>query len=275
MEIPHCHNCGAELGGRYCAECGQQHVPLPLSLGTLSGELLGVQFVGGAESKLLRTTLAFFARPGLLTAEFLAGRRVRYIAPLQIYAAAGTAFFASVALNQDGPPLLLRMLRTPPKPGTPIPPEARLLDHELGRHVQRFQALTREERHDLMNDTYQRFSGSAMFLLVPAIAALLWLRYRRAKRTFSEHVIFALHIQAFAYVASLAAVWAPFAWFAAVRWLVLVAIAVYAFLAFRRVYDHRRPRWSTIATFAGLGAIYAAMLVVTIFTLAAIAMMRA
>lgn len=250
-------------------------MPLPLTLGALSGELLGVQSVGGAESKMRRTAWAFIGRPGFLTAEFVAGRRVRYLAPLQIYAAAGTLFFASVAMNSDGPPLLLRMLRTPRKPGAPPSPEVRLINHELGRHVQRFQALSREERHDLVNDTYQRYSGSAMFVLVPVIAALLWARYRRARRTFSEHLIFALHLQAFAYAASLAAVWSPLSWFGAVRWLVLSWIAGYGYLAIRRVYDATRPQWKTVATCLGFGAVYSALWFVTVIGLAALAVMRA
>ena len=87
-----CANCGAAVAERWCSRCGQDrgltpHVPVGEILGEALGEALSV------DSRMGRTVLPFFFRPGFLTAEYLAGRRVRYSSPLRLYLLTTVVFF--------------------------------------------------------------------------------------------------------------------------------------------------------------------------------------
>ena len=84
-EVPakQCLNCDAPLAGPFCSQCGQaaQEVVLPLRqvLADAVDEFLKW------DSRVLRTLWPLLTRPGFLTTEYLAGRRVRYVAPLRLY----------------------------------------------------------------------------------------------------------------------------------------------------------------------------------------------
>jgi hypothetical protein len=94
-----CNNCGTQLAGRYCVACGQDantHVP---TLGELIGD--GIASLLNLESRLWRTLGALFFRPGLLTQEYLAGRRARYVPPLRLYLVLSVFLFLIVSLDDN------------------------------------------------------------------------------------------------------------------------------------------------------------------------------
>src|SRR5580698_10261012 len=101
-----CQNCGAPLHGPYCAACGQHDVDYHRSLGPiLEDSLEGMLHFDG---KFFRTVRLLFTKPGFLTKEFIAGRRVSYTQPLRLYIFASLLYFASgVAFSPsiDAPPL--------------------------------------------------------------------------------------------------------------------------------------------------------------------------
>lgn len=80
---PNCLNCGAAVRGRFCIDCGQTtdtHVP---TLAEVVGDAITSIF--NLDSRLWRTVTSLFFKPGMLTREFLAGRRARYVPPLRLY----------------------------------------------------------------------------------------------------------------------------------------------------------------------------------------------
>ena len=78
-----CLNCGAELRGRYCHECGQPEQDQRLPLKALAHVV--VHEVAHVDHKILHTLRLLVFSPGALTEDFLAGRRVRHIRPLRLY----------------------------------------------------------------------------------------------------------------------------------------------------------------------------------------------
>ncbi len=81
---PHgvCADCGAEVTGRFCSNCGQAaHVHRTLL--HLGEELLhGVMHFDG---RLWRTLPLLIVNPGRLTREWVQGRRTRYVSPLAMF----------------------------------------------------------------------------------------------------------------------------------------------------------------------------------------------
>src|SRR5881394_4374372 len=92
--LTHCENCGAQLQGHWCAQCGQPAIDYRRSFRHVLTDLLN-EFLNW-DSKFFATIGLLLARPWKLTNEFLAGHRVRYVHPLRLYLLASILFFFAV-----------------------------------------------------------------------------------------------------------------------------------------------------------------------------------
>jgi uncharacterized protein DUF3667 len=92
--LTHCENCGAQLSGRYCGQCGQPAIDYRRSFRHVIVDVLD-SFLNW-DSKFFATIGWLIARPWHLTNEFLGGRRVRYVHPLRLYLLASILFFFAV-----------------------------------------------------------------------------------------------------------------------------------------------------------------------------------
>jgi hypothetical protein len=93
-----CANCHAALSGEYCAACGQRHEPHVHTVAHFASEAL--ESVSHADSRLWRTLWYLISRPGFLTQEFFAGRRVSYLPPFRLYLVISVVFFLVVSLPE-------------------------------------------------------------------------------------------------------------------------------------------------------------------------------
>src|SRR6266699_6769225 len=92
--ITHCENCGAQLHGHWCAQCGQPAIDYRRSFRHVIADLLD-EFLNW-DSKFFATIGLLLVRPWKLTNQFLAGHRVRYVHPLRLYLLASILFFFAV-----------------------------------------------------------------------------------------------------------------------------------------------------------------------------------
>jgi len=92
--LTHCENCGAELQGHWCAQCGQPAIEYRRSFRHVVADLLN-EFLNW-DSKFFTTIALLILKPWRLTNEFLAGKRVRYANPLRLYLLASILFFFAV-----------------------------------------------------------------------------------------------------------------------------------------------------------------------------------
>ena len=89
-----CENCHAKVEGAYCSECGQSVESSLKYFWTVVLHLLDDIF--SFDSRANRTILPLFFRPGFLTDEYIAGRRVHYVPPLRLYLFISIVFFLSL-----------------------------------------------------------------------------------------------------------------------------------------------------------------------------------
>ncbi|MDQ3118752.1 MAG: DUF3667 domain-containing protein [Verrucomicrobiota bacterium] len=89
--LTHCENCEAPLTGEYCAQCGQHAIDYRRSIMRLVVD--AADSLLNWDTKFLNTVTVLLARPGKLTNDFNAGRRVRYVHPLRLYLIASILFF--------------------------------------------------------------------------------------------------------------------------------------------------------------------------------------
>ena len=109
--ITHCENCGAQLEGHWCAKCGQPAIDYRRSFRHVIADLLN-EFLNW-DSKFFATIVLLLARPWILTNQFLAGHRVRYVHPLRLYLLASILFF--FAVNYGAKDLRLQPGKLSPK----------------------------------------------------------------------------------------------------------------------------------------------------------------
>ncbi|MGH8171805.1 MAG: DUF3667 domain-containing protein [Rhodanobacteraceae bacterium] len=94
-----CANCGAPMHGPYCYACGQPEKGMIRVLASVMADVLDTIF--NIDSRVFRTLFPLYFRPGYLTLEYFAGRRVRYVTPFRLFFfLCLIAFFAiQLALN--------------------------------------------------------------------------------------------------------------------------------------------------------------------------------
>lgn len=175
-----CPTCGASVASRYCGECGERMLgERDHSFMAFAGEAASEAF--SFDNRLWRTVRAL-PRPGLLTAEYVAGRRRPYLSPVQVFLLLTIVFFLL------GPDLGLG--------GTSF---ARFEQSALTRSaaeafMEAATARTGIERDALV----QRFDATAaaqqrfmILLAVPVFALLLKLLY--PGRSYVTHLAFSTH----------------------------------------------------------------------------------
>ena len=98
--LTRCENCGAQLEGHWCGQCGQAAVDYRRSFRHVVGDVLE-SFLNW-DSKFFTTMALLILKPWRLTNEFLAGKRVRYVNPLRLYLLASILFFFAVNYGEKG-----------------------------------------------------------------------------------------------------------------------------------------------------------------------------
>ena len=97
-----CANCGTALLGDHCYACGQPVKGLVRHFSSLVGDVLDSVFEW--DGRTPRTLWPLLARPGYLTLEYIAGRRIRYVSPFRLFffIAVVTFFIGKLTLSFGG-----------------------------------------------------------------------------------------------------------------------------------------------------------------------------
>lgn len=80
-----CLNCQTQLKEPYnfCPNCGQENNDNNISFGTLYKDFWSNYF--SLDSRFGRTLRPFFTKPGLITLDFISGKRVKFANPVRLY----------------------------------------------------------------------------------------------------------------------------------------------------------------------------------------------
>ncbi|MFN2564405.1 MAG: DUF3667 domain-containing protein [Gemmatimonadaceae bacterium] len=263
-----CLNCGAALTGPYCASCGQQRRDTDLTLRELLHET--AQELTQWEGKVPSTLKTLFLRPGVLTLDFLAGRRARWLLPLRLYLICSVAFFLSgplvEAITGRSARETAKITITNPDGSTTLTPETR---KEIAEGLPgRIFGVERLERAAANSGQISRVARGgypkAMFVLLPLFALLTRTAWRRRLPRYPSHLYTALHLHA-AWFGALTAYTLLTAVFTSAAAIVILQLAVityavwYGLLTARRVFGDSWVR--TIAKSAAVAAVYSACLI--------------
>jgi hypothetical protein len=247
----------------------------------------------GIDAKFPRTMSALFFKPGLLTREYMDGRVVRYIPPFRLYLLSSILFFVLLSFlsrqsdwaeraaddvtSQMYADTIAKLraagvdtmkLVHQQRMGIWVTPGGsnwadsikvnlpwKWLDKKVENNVRALSALPPNQAMRRITDTIIEQLPKVMFLLLPVFALLMKLLYARRKRYYMEHFIFALHLHAFAFLLFSVLIVFRFDWLSIAMAL---TIAVYTFLAMKRVYAQGRLK--TALKWLVLGSVYSVLL---------------
>ncbi|HET6229012.1 MAG TPA: DUF3667 domain-containing protein [Longimicrobiaceae bacterium] len=180
-----CASCGATLGGRFCEACGEERLGAHhYSLRRFLAD--AVKGVTDLDGNAARTFAALLTRPGLLTVEYLAGRRRAYLPPLRVFLLCNVLFFLLVGY------LHVSMLTTPLDVHLHYLPYSGLARRMVARAVAA-KGMPFASYEALFNGTLANEAKTLVIVLVPLFALLMQLVYVRSRRFFVEHLVFSLH----------------------------------------------------------------------------------
>lgn len=91
-----CLNCGAQVAGRYCQDCGQENVEPKESVWHFITHFFND--ITHFDGKLLSTIKLLITKPGFLSSEYVAGKRVKYLNPIRMYLFLSFLLFSLVYL---------------------------------------------------------------------------------------------------------------------------------------------------------------------------------
>jgi hypothetical protein len=244
-----CPNCSAPLDGPYCASCGQRQLDLEQPFRDLAGEAM--ESFLSFDARILRTLWPLVRRPGLLTVEYLAGRRIRYVHPFKLYFVFSVLLFLTLAISGysvvresggaqggSGVQVFVTVDEPAEEESTDKPDEPSTLDKVTNPIV-----AAAENDPTRLNKIFTERLAKSIIVLVPVFAALLGVLYRR--RRYVAHLVFSLHLHSFAFMALVIGLMIDLG--LGVREgkglgnvVSVLVIAIYSFLALRRVYGQGR-----------------------------------
>jgi len=253
-----CKNCNAVLSGRYCANCSQAadvHVPTTLEL---VHELL--EGITHSDSRLWRTLTTLWFRPGKLTEEFVAGRRVAYLPPFRLYLILSIIFFLTLSFVHTSVALIkFDEAMKPAGSAVNALPAGKLItgcqDFVAAGHpawTPRLQHICEAFIKTSADSQLHAALGTmskAMFIFLPLIAFLHMLMYWRPRYRYAEQLLFFVHLHAFYFSVAILLVvlieaansWPSIEGMTGLLETVLGwSLPVYTFMAMRRVFGRSR-----------------------------------
>lgn len=178
-----CGNCGAQLTGPYCSQCGEKKfAPHDYSIAHLFEEVL--DGLTHFDTRFLRTLRVLFTKPGELSRAYFEGGRSRYTKPLSLFIIINVVFFF-------------------------IQPHTGLFNYKYAHYVSipRYSAAVQDhlkatgETQSIyaarFNENLHHQKKSILIVAVPILALVMSLVFLGTGRTYAEHLVFSVQVYAF------------------------------------------------------------------------------
>jgi len=258
-----CQNCGTELHGEFCSACGQRDKDLHVPIKELASEFIEV--LPAFDERLMRSLRLFLFKPGILTLEFITGKRKTYISPFKLYFIISFVFFflGSLSISERkqelqeelgyGDSLQTEKMKDSttlsiknPNSGvtfsiTGVDPVERTFGKTF---IDGFK--TGQKNPHQFFEKIREHLPKILFLLLPVFAVLLKIIYHRSGILYIRHLIFSFHFHAFVFLILLFDVLYEAALpkgFHIYGNLILLTIPVYLYYGLKNVYH--QSHWKT------------------------------
>ena len=183
-----CPECGAALVGDFCHACGEKRpaardLSIKYFFSEAAQELTSVE-----HSKLFHTVRALLFSPGRLTNEWRAGRRRRYLKPLNLcLGILALNFFAYSVYKPVSMFDIEKFIRQEKR-------------EDSMKVFERFAArknLSLPELFERLSEKWQRYVSLSTLIFIGGFALVLQLVFVLRRRYFVEHLVFSMHFVSF------------------------------------------------------------------------------
>lgn len=243
-----CANCGEALAGPFCYRCGERRLePEHVTIRHFAGESL--EAITDLDGRLWRSVRLLFTHPGQLTADYMAGRRQRYVRPLQLFLLFNVVYF--VFQSAAGQTTYT----------TPLDTHLNLVHGALARRMVSAEIEGDEvpfvQYEATFNAVTANQAATLIIAMIPVFALLLFALHGRLRRPYVEHLVLSAHFYAYLLLveALLLGILFPIRLLARTVglnlaflngdgfWLpvMVAAICYFLFFALRRVYGQSAP----------------------------------
>lgn len=273
-----CTNCGNDIHDKFCSHCGQENLELKEPFWNFIFHSIGHYF--HFDSKFFLTIKPLLTKPGQLSIDYIAGKRIRFIHPVSLFLFISLVYFLIGPLFQSKdwqPSLISENAEQTAKLRTALQKTA---DNSLLLHKKNPDSLTSvkkdnflvkqfKKKQTLLDKSYggkfswvkayQKHESKTYFILMPFFAFLLMLNFRKNKKYYMEHLIFTIHLQSFYFLFSLLLSFllfiSPFDFFdKIISGIGLLFILWYIYTAIKLFYQ--REKWVVIRKMIGLLFLY-------------------
>lgn len=233
-----CLNCGAEVKGHYCSECGQPNYEPRESFRHILTHFITDYL--HLDEKFFSSLKYLLFKPGFLTNEFNAGKRVKFVHPFRLYIFITIVFFIVQSVDQkhknkkDNDPIRIDTLSNEQQEtlqDTIVYDNGEIAvdkgfeqvsDTSVEQYLARQDSLPEEQRDgfikryfnkktitankndfnfgDKVNETFKKNIPKMMFLILPIFALILSMFFRKKKLFYVEHFYHSVYLHSFFYL---------------------------------------------------------------------------
>ncbi len=259
-----CPPCGSVRAGKFCANCGEKR----LADEDFTLKKYALQALDGLthfEGKFFKSFKLLMFAPGKLTIEYLEGRRVRLMKPVQLYVVVAIAFYFIFKqwdiFYQNLEYTLLERYDRQNGIMVPVDPASikgwhrTVYDKALNNAHRR--NITLKEFLQTADEHNRQRSKAFVFLLIPAISVFVYAVVFPRERRYIPHLVFSTHLFTFILSAIILIMGAFLAYWTARATIPNYAVPfniiglitmVYILLALRRAYQLKNVFWLLGAT---------------------------
>ncbi len=244
-----CQSCGTPFIGKYCYQCGEKK-PSDTDFSLYHFVEQSVDTITHFDGKFFRSVKYLVAKPGKLTSELLAGRRVSLMKPVQLYLIIALAFFLlfkdwDIFYNK-----LQFIIMDTVEGSTELVPRQNLkgLGNFFREHAEenaKAHKMSLAQYVQYLDNKMGDYSKAFTLLMVPFLGLGIWLLYFNKHRRYVPHLVHALHL--FTFYLLLATLWLeiyslaihPFLdkFYGSIAFIPMnLLFMLYSYLSFRRVY---------------------------------------
>jgi hypothetical protein len=189
VRVEMCVTCGRPIGGRYCADCGEQ-APHEHSYSLRHFFEDALENLIHLDGRVFRSFRALLVAPGQLPSDFLRGRRKPYMGPVHMFLVANLIYFILQPFSGFVP------FTTPLDVQTRAFVWSGLANRMVSARLES-RSLSREDYRHRFNETAHLQGKTLVIIMVPLFAVAAWVMYRRARPFFVEHLVFSFYAFAF------------------------------------------------------------------------------
>ncbi len=271
-----CLNCGAEVKGHYCSECGQPNYEPRESFRHILTHFITDYL--HLDEKFFSSLKYLLFRPGFLTNEYNAGKRVKFVHPFRLYIFITIVFFIfqsvdqkhnnkeSIRIDTLNQEQIEELSDTVVYENGEITVDKgfeQVSDTSVEQYLARQDSLPEEQRDgfikryfnkktiaanksdfkfgEKVNETFKKNIPKMMFLILPIFAFILSMFFRKKKLYYVEHFYHSVYLHSFFYlymlIFAVVAFIAPDAWKTYITIISLTGLFVYFYKSLMKVYE--------------------------------------